>query len=125
MKEMLSNALSGNRGGGLFAVQDPNHGVQQQSARQTFFPGSAGGTGGGDGGGGIIGSDGFAIPSAISVPSTANSTAGDAMAEAQRRAMAASGTGGAATGTGIGIGIGQKNASRRPTVAVAVAAGAD
>ncbi|ERF70392.1 hypothetical protein EPUS_05211 [Endocarpon pusillum Z07020] len=127
MKEMLSNALSGNRGGGLFAVQDPNHGVQQQSARQTFFPGSAGGTGGGDGGGsgggGIIGSDGFAIPSAISVPSTANSTAGDPMAEAQRRAMAATGTGGTATGTGIGMGIGQKNPSRRPTVAVA--AGAD
>lgn len=115
MKEMLSNALSGNRGGGLFAVQDPNHGVQQQTARQTFFPGSAGGTGGGDGGGGIIGSDGFAIPSAISVPSTANSTAGDAMAEAQRRAMAATSTAGTATGTGIG----QKNPSRRPTVAVA------
>lgn len=120
MKEMLSNALSGNRGGGLFAVQDPNHGVQHQSARQTYIPGSGGGTGG-SAGGGIIGSDGFAIPSAISVPSTANSTTGDAMAEAQRRAMAGTGAGGTVGG---GITIGQKNAARRPSLAVA-AGGAD
>lgn len=118
MKEMLSNALSGNRGGGLFAVQDPNHGAvqQQQSARQGYFPGSAGG-GGGGGGMAMMGNDGFAIPNAISVPSTASTTAGDAMAEAQRRAMVA-----AAGGAG-GM-MGQKTpAARRPSAVLA--AGAD
>ncbi len=123
MKEMLSNALSGNRGGGLFAVQESNHGVQQ-SARQIYYPGSAGGAGGSGGGGNsgaAIGSDGFAIPSAISVASTANSVAGDAMAEAQRRALATTGAGGTA---GSGIGLGQKNAARRPSLAIA-AGGAD
>jgi hypothetical protein len=68
----------------------------------------------------MIGNDGFAIPSAISVPSTASTTAGDGMAEAQRRAMAAAGV--ASSGTGGGGGIGQKYAARRPN---AVAAGAD
>jgi hypothetical protein len=120
MKEMLSNALSGNRGGSLFAVQDPNpnHGAQQQSARQAFFPGSSGG-GGGGGGGGMIGNDGFAIPSAISVPSTASTTSGDAMADAQRRAMAVHGGGGGSTSS-IG---GQKTTARRQSIPVA--AGAD
>jgi hypothetical protein len=117
MKEMLSNALSGNRGGGLFAVQDPNQGAQQVSARQGYFPGSTGG--GGGGGGGMIGNDGFAIPSAISVPSTASTTAGDAMAEAQRRAMAAPGGGSGGAG-GMG---GPKNPARRPSVVLS--AGAD
>lgn len=116
---MLSNALSGNRGGGLFAVvQDPSHGAH--SGRQAHFPGLAGGGGGGNIGSGMMGNDGFAIPSAISVPSTASTTAGDVMAEAQRRAMATGGTIGAG-GAGVGGG-GSKNASRRPTV---VTAGAD
>lgn len=121
MKEMLSNALSGNRGGGLFAVQDPNpnHGVQQQSARQGFFPGSTA-AGGAVGGGGMMGNDGFAIPSAISVSSTASTTAGDAMAEAQRRAIAAHGGGGSGGGGSLG---GQKSTAKRPSIAVA--AGAD
>jgi hypothetical protein len=117
MKEMLSNALSGNRGGGLFAVQDLNQGAQQGSARQGYFPGSTGG--GGGGGGGMIGNDGFAIPSAISVPSTASTTAGDAMVEAQRRAMAAPGGGSG----GAGGMSGPKNPARRPSVVLS--AGAD
>ena len=103
MKEMLSNALSGNRGGSLFAVQDPNHGAQ--SSRQGFVPGSAG-----SGTGGMVGNDGFAIPSAISVASTANTTAGGTMAEAQRRAMAAPGVGG------------QKTVARRPSAAASTGA---
>lgn len=120
MKEMLSNALSGNRGGGLFAVQDPNH-VAPGSARQGFFPGSAGGSGGGGGGGGMMGNDGFAIPSAISIPSTANTTTGDAMAEAQRRAMAAhSGVGGTGSGGGGPGGGGMKNTARRPSVVLGI-----
>jgi hypothetical protein len=127
MKEMLSNALSGNRGSSLFAVQDPNPshgGAQQQSARQGFFPGSSGGGGGGiasgGGAGGMIGNDGFAIPSAISIPSTASTTAGDVMADAQRRAMAAHA--GPSGGGGGSIG-GPKNTARRPSIPVA--AGAD
>lgn len=130
MKEMLSNALSGNRGGGLFAVHDPNHRgatQAQQSARQGYFPGSGGAGGGssggaGGGGSGMVGSDGFAIPSAISVPSTANTTTSDAMAEAQRRAVAtAAGTAG---GGGGGAG-GPKSATRRLSTATAVSVGAD
>ncbi len=114
---MLSNALSGNRGAGLFAVvQDSSHGTH--SGRQAHFPGSAGGAGGGSNvGSGMMGNDGFAIPSAISVPSTASTTAGDVMAEAQRRAMATVGTIGAGGG-GVGGG-GSKNATRRPTVVTA------
>ena len=116
MKEMLSNALSGNRAGGLFAVQDPGQGTQ--SARQGTLPGSAGG---GGSGGGIMGNDGFAIPSTISLPSTANTTVGDAMAEAQRRAIAGSaGSGGAG---GLASGGGSKTVARRPSVVVG--AGAD
>jgi hypothetical protein len=113
MKEMLSNALSGNRGAGLFAVvPDSNHGAH--SARQGFFPGSAGGAGGTGVGSAMMGNDGFAIPSAVSIPSTASTTAGDAMTEAQRRAMAAGGGMG-----GVGGGGGSKNASRRPSVVAA------
>lgn len=123
MKEMLSNALSGNRGGGLFAVQDPNHAAQINSARQGHFPVSANSGGGGiagigGGGGAMIGNDGFAIPNAISVPSTASTTAGDAMAEAQRRAMAIAGTGAGGAGA-----MGGKNAARRP--GAGIAAGGD
>ncbi len=63
-----------------------------------------------------MGNDGFAIPNAISVPSTASTTAGDAMAEAQRRTMAGSGASGAG-------GMGGKSAARRPSAVLA--AGAD
>ena len=89
MKELLSNAMTGNRGAGLFAVHDQNHAHGHSAGshqRQGYLSGIGGAAAGSAGGGGGIGSDGFAIPSAVSAPSTAGSTAGEgSMAEAQRR----------------------------------------